>query len=349
MAGEMQSPREQQVETALKLHDRILYWENFVDNATQEQLEKDGWRAVSELDALIKDNGVFNKPCLASGFGTWCEIIVTGLDSDEQGVDDASKEPGTEAEGDVLVPEEEQPGPSVTYEYKSGKVDAKKAVCYGFTIEKLEDDSRPRLWSIFTLEGVKIDQHSTLLISFVPKMYLKPSSMNVLSVDSLSPEDASVEQEPIDMAELEHYSDGLKRMIATDWFRRADRQRQAAAIDEHIEKAERVSHVKNNELVVGPEFVYKPVVHEGILGYQKIKVNNMTLRGICLGLSMAGRDVLNKRPIRHSGDVLDKQDGISLVIELAEDKNLPKDLSMKPGTVVHVPLSSQDVDVIYVE
>jgi hypothetical protein len=136
------------------------------------------------------------------------------------------------------------------------------------------------------------------------------------------------------------YSEEMNRMVRSSNFRRMRREDQAAAVDAIVEKAEAESDIIEKYLTLNAGIAFKSeLAEDGVIEYTVHNLEGFTVEGLCLALSMPGRELLSRKGIRRNSDLVMRSVGLAFVLETEEDIYDGDDVIMPSGTIlsIHIP------------
>lgn len=127
--------------------------------------------------------------------------------------------------------------------------------------------------------------------------------------------------------------------------------RQVTIVDRIIAAAESETGVTDKVVLVEPQYAYRSQPHEAAKGgvlYEGIGLEGMVLSGICVALTMLGRERLTAKAIRNDKDLMTKYEGLVMSIEVNDLTVLPSACKViTPGDIVHIPISGQDLEAVF--
>jgi len=241
---------------------------------------------------------------------------------------------------------------------QSGEVEGMFGVSKGFVFLNLYEDEPPRLYYQFELGSGRVSPHPTVLHETTLYLYVEASTGSVVPltvfeepfVDATSQSVAVTNMGKPTSETLETLggcSEELVRLVTSTGFRRQKRQRQLRNIDRLVERAHSASGIRESEILLEAEYAYTTApTAEGGIQYDVIGLRQLVVSGVCLGVSMLGAEQLGRKAIRRDSDLLNKYDGLSMAVELDEGVSLPEYLQLQAGDIVHVPISSQPIDIL---
>lgn len=329
MHEEMSTAPEQSLGS--RLHERIVHWDTFFRNATIEECAKATNAATNELDNLLNQNNVFHKECIVNGIGIWTEIVDIESESD---YDSNTLSSSSRPDQEIVV--------------REGHIRGKEGYNLGFYVQNMQPDEHPSLWCSFRMQTAVYKPHPTLTTFNTMEMYVKADSMAIVSRDSIN---ETFVGDDCDAAESSHrlsiYSDQLIKLVSSTKFRRTKRERQLKQIDAIIDAAESATDVRDKDIMFGGNYAYASELREGTLRYRFVPIRNFIISGVCLGVTMAGKEMLDVRAIRRDKDLLSKYDGLAINVDVESVSGDCEHPDLKPGTVIKVPISGQELDALF--
>lgn len=321
-----------------RFSDRQNFWLQRIASAESVQRDNEGRSAVDELNQLWEEMGNLGAEFLVSGNGVWTEATRV----------DERSDPDTE----LVV--ETVPG-QYTYHDKAGKITGQTLYSEGFSFTALFDHDEPRLWYRFLAHQYVEKASLTHTTVHQLGVFVEAGSCSYTPVSDfeqlLSPfqqsEDTTTVHEIINKA-----SDNFVALITSREFTFMDRALQASMIDQIIELAEQKSGIRECPVMLDAQYAYVPKTEPGSdICYEDTTqgIQGMTIGGIVLALTMLGRERLNEQPIKKIEDMVEgnQYNGLclTLLLDQVSDNRLAEE-GVRPGAVIHVPISGQDMEVI---
>lgn len=332
MAGEMgPHSSEPQQSPGVMLTERIAFWGDFFAAKDEEYDAKDEVSAaIEELNELLDDEGLLGRECLVSGEGVWSEYI----ENEEEGPESS--------EGQLA---EYSASGGVEFILRDGRMPPKEALCTGFSIEDPSCSGELGVWLQFETSYGEIMDHPTIAHEITTLAYLKPNTTSVIPLSELD----KIFYKPNELAEeiaengqqlgtLKIFSEALIQTVKSTKFRRLAHPRQIRIVNNIIRNAEIFSGAHNlGDLDLDVEYGYAPQVTEKGINYRLVELGKLPISGRCLGVTMVGKERLERKAVRRDSDLINKNEGLSLIIELADDSELPDHLGLMPGDILYVP------------
>lgn len=331
-----QSP-EQALSAALA--DRIAHWNEFFATRSAAEAHEMGEVALGELDGLLGRQMELGEQCIFSGEATWATMdFIT--DEAQMPTDEDCTDEGYEIETLCRM--------KVHREHVQGQ----QGFNYGFAIYRWIGKPCPRIYYQFEVQDWEAIMHPSINLQGKHFMFVDAASATVISRRFIEQSllDAETEVSPPDPAAsisaLNLCSESLKNLMQSTRFRRLSHHEQISAVDKIIGNAEQEAReLREVPALLTADFGYVPLPAEGEVGHKPVPLRSSIISGLLWGVTMVGREELQRKAIRNDGDIWSKQDGLSLLVEIDEASDLPHPL-LEAGKVIKVPLSGQEVELV---
>jgi hypothetical protein len=311
----------------VELHERMRFWTGFFAESAEEEYLNIRDEALNELDGLLEAAGLMEEDCMFNGEAVWTEWVRHVEHTDDP----------SELEVSYRV-----------YE-RSGYVEGAEGTCLGF-VGRPKPDGGFGLWLTFKGEAIQDPLHATLMNSMEPLVYAKAESLNALmpigTIEEVFAKQGDAYETLADRLQIiSIYSDELNRMLHSRNFRRMRRLDQAAAIDEIIEKAETESDIVEKYLELRPDMAFiGELDDDGIVKYACRDLLGFAVNGVCLGLGMPGREILQEHGIRKNDDLLTENVGLAFMLENEGDIYDGDELVIPDNAILTIPVTGNGVN-----
>lgn len=310
------------------LEERLAFWNTVLAEVDGEQAKAVLPDAVTELNNLMQETDIpVGESCVFSGDGSW-------------------QQPALEE-----VPTENSVDPHIDDDQiRHGRITAQEGILRGLMPYTFEDEVYEIRYGFETSkEGIAETPYRATVHTY--HMYVKPETANIVALHTFE-DDAQPDDSEHDLLRktdqayaLGHYSNKMAQLVRSTRFRRTRRRDQFDQVNNIIHAAETESSVRGQEVTLFPEFAYDLRFSSSEPDLHLVYLNNLAISGICLSLSMPTPKDIRDKAIRRDTDLIDPYDGLSLCLSLDESaENLPDYLELEEGDILHVPLSSQEVE-----
>lgn len=159
--------------------------------------------------------------------------------------------------------------------------------------------------------------------------------------------DAAADTLPHPHNTLSTLSDQLSGTISSTRFRRLKHAAQKRIVDACVERAEREAGIREKWAVIDASYCYAPLLKGDELHQILLDISDTLVSGHCLGVESAERVRLQYKAIRSDAHVTDKYAGLCIVVE--PEESVAQELGVNTGQILFVPISSQEIEVIFEE